>query len=339
MLRLSSILLLAAGSIMAAWFFAPRPSGLNSVEAQEFLLAQREEFAQDRKQPAAQNVSPAAFDGERAMKYLKEICEIGPRMSGSEGMKTQQAVMKKHFEAEGGKVEFQRFKANQKSVKQPIEMANMIVSFWPERQRRVIFCAHYDTRPLADQEEDPRKWREPFLSANDGGSGVAFMMELAHHIKELNIQVGVDFVFFDGEEYILEPGTDKYFFGSEHFASVYKNGRPKHKYLGAILLDMVAGKGARFPKDPNSVMLAGPLVESVWKVAAEQKCKAFAQEHGNVVVDDDHVPLNRGGIPAIDIIDFSYKHWHKLSDVPANCAADPMEQVAKVLTVWVQRVK
>ncbi|MBL8794414.1 MAG: M28 family peptidase [Planctomycetia bacterium] len=324
---------------MAAWIFAPRPTGAPYADAQETQVAQRAEFAQDRNLPKALNVSPAAFDADRAMKYLKEVCDIGPRMSGSEGMKKQQALMQKHFEALGGKVEYQRFKANQKSVKQPIEMANMIVSYWPERTRRVIFCCHYDTRPLADQEEDPRKWREPFVSANDGGSGVAFLMEMAHHIKDLNINVGVDFVFFDGEEYILEPGTDKYFFGSEYFAAAYKNGRQKHKYLGAILLDMIAGKGARFPRDPNSVLLAGPLVDSVWKVAAEFKCNSFVHRDGTIVVDDDHVPLNRGGIPAIDIIDFSYKHWHKLSDTPDNCAPEPMAEVAKVLTVWVQRVK
>src|SRR5207253_9672 len=111
--------------------------------------------------------------------------------------------------------------------------------------RRVILCSHYDTRPIADQEPDERKWREPFLSANDGGSGVAFLMELGRHMKDLPAKVGVDFVFFDGEEYIFERDRDKYFLGSKHFAQTWKGDTERCDYAGAVLLDMIAGKGAR----------------------------------------------------------------------------------------------
>ena len=93
-------------------------------------------------------------------------------MSGTEGMKKQQALLKKHFEERGATVEFQRFTARQESQRKPVDMANLIASWHPERARHVILCAHYDTRPIADQEENIRKWHEPFLSANDGGSGL-----------------------------------------------------------------------------------------------------------------------------------------------------------------------
>ena len=135
-------------------------------------------------------------------------------------MKKQQELIKKHFEDLGAKVQFQNFNAKQNSVKGKIEMTNIIVSFQPDKKRRVILCSHYDTRPIADQEPDPRDWRKPFVSANDGGSGVAFLMELGNHMKDLKTNVGVDFVFFDGEEYIFEtegPNKDRYFFGSEAF--------------------------------------------------------------------------------------------------------------------------
>ena len=220
-------------------------------------------------------------------------------------------------------------------------MANLIARWNPEAARRVILCSHYDTRPIADQEPDRKKWFLPFVSANDGGSGVALMMELAHHMKDLKTQVGVDFVCFDGEEWIFDPGQDgdKYFFGSEHFAEDYKKNKPKHKYIAAILFDMIAGKNAQFPVDRYSQFAAGPLVKDLWSIAAEQKCKAFVPMVNDTEILDDHIALNRGGIPAIDIIDFSYTHWHKLSDVPENCAPEPMEQVARVVTVWLQRVK
>jgi hypothetical protein len=203
----------------------------------------------------------------------------------------------------------------------------------------VILCAHYDTRPIADQEPDRRRWYEPFLSANDGGSGVALLMELAHHMKELKTAVGVDFIFFDGEEYIFNPEQDKYFFGSEYFADTYLKSKPKHRYIAAVLLDLMGGKNARFPHEQNSWLLAGELAQDLWRIAAEQKCRAFEDQPGDQV-NDDHLALNRRTrIPTVDIIDFSYSHWHRLSDLPANCSGDTLYQVARVLTVWLQRLK
>ncbi len=281
------------------------------------------------------------FDAKRAMGYLEAICKIGPRISGTDGMKKQRELIEKHFKDLGATVEYQRFTARQVSRRQPTEMANMIISWHPERARRVILCSHYDTRPIADQEDDRRNWHKPFLSANDGGSGVALLMELGHQMKDLKMQVGVDFVLFDGEEYIFNPSHvdgDHYFFGSEHFAAEYKRGKGKVEYLAAILLDMIAGKTISFPGEAHSLMKAGRLVEEVWKVAQEQKADAFVMEPGPEV-QDDHLALNAAGIPAIDIIDFSYPHWHKLSDTPENCSGRSMAQVARVLSAWLQRVK
>jgi len=294
-----------------------------------------DEFAQDRAPAEA-----TAFDGKRAMGYLEDICKLGPRMSGTESMKKQQDLIKKHFEAQGATVAFQEFSARQVSQPKPVDMANLIASWHPERTRRVILCSHYDTRPIADQEENIRKWHEPFVSANDGGSGVALLMELANHMKDLKTNVGVDFVLFDGEEYIFdpEPGHDKYFFGSEHFAQRYQRERPKHRYLGAVLLDMIAGKNVEIPVEQRSLTQARALVDELWTIAAEQKCTVFQNKVGDDVLDD-HVALNRAGIPAVDLIDFHYPHWHRLSDIPANCSPEGMSQVARVLSIWLQRVK
>ena len=88
-------------------------------------------------------------------------------------------------------------------------------------------------------------------------------MELAHSLKDLKTEVGVDFVFFDGEEYIFDR-EDEYFFGSKHFAREYAKVRRKVTYTGAVLLDMVAGKGATFPVEPNSWLRASRLVKEVW---------------------------------------------------------------------------
>lgn len=295
----------------------------------------RDQFAEDRV-PA--EVKAVPFDGARAMQYLKDLCAIGPRISGGEGMKLQQEMLRKHFEKHGAKVTLQKFDGKQPSRKTAVPMANMIVAWHPDAKRRVIFCGHYDTRPIADQEPLARDWRKPFVSANDGTSTTAFLMELAHHMKDLPVKVGVDFVLFDGEEFINDPQKDVFFLGSERFADRYKREPPEHKYIAAILLDLFAGKDATFPIEENSMLFAGALVEDVWKEAERVGAKSFVFKRGDSVLDD-HIALNRAGIPAIDIIDFRYKHWHRLTDTPEQCSGDKMAEVAKVLTAWVQRVK
>jgi glutaminyl-peptide cyclotransferase len=294
-------------------------------------------FAGDRV-PAANGAKPVAIDQKRVMKYLQDICAIGPRISGSTGMQKQQELIKAHFEGLGAQVKMQRFTARQVSRPAPVDMANLIVSWQPDKKRRVILCSHYDTRPIADQEPDERKWREPFVSANDGGSGVALLMELGHHMKDMKTECGVDFVFFDGEEFIWNRDRDKYFFGSEHFAADWRKTKGGPSYAAAVLLDMVGGKFLRLPVELNSWRRAEKLCREIWDTAAELKCRSFMPELGHEVLDD-HIALQKAGIPAIDIIDFDYRHWHKLSDVPENCSAESLDQVARVLSLWLQRVR
>ncbi len=301
-------------------------------------MAPADEFAQDRAPPKA-NIPP--FDANRALKYLEEICALGTRVSGSKGMEAQQKLLEKHFIAQGAKVTWQNFEGRQKSSRATTPMANLIASWHPDRAVRVIICAHYDTRPRADQETDRRKRQEPFLSANDGGSGAALMMEMARHLKELPCELGIDLVLFDGEEWVLES-EDEYFHGSKHFASEYKKkkGAGKVRYRSAVLLDMIAGKTPAFPVEQNSWWQAAPLVEEIYGIAIELGATCFQpQKFSTTPVLDDHVPLGQAGIPAIDIIDFDYPHWHKVSDTPENCGPEGMNQVARVLLVWLQRAR
>jgi glutaminyl-peptide cyclotransferase len=334
--RLATISIVVLAVFLALGVFRVYRTGAESVEPVLQEKRERDAFAQDRE-PAPQ-AAAVAFDGGRAMTYLKQICKLGPRMSGTEAMKKQIDMVKKHFEDLGGKVELQNFSSRQVGQKQPVDMTNVIVRWFPDRTRRVILCSHYDTRPIADQEDDERKWHEPFISANDGGSGVAFLMEMAHHMKDLKTEVGVDFVLFDGEEYIFQPKRDKYFFGSEHFAKRYKQDRPNYKYIGAVLLDMIAGKTAHFPAEQHSYNMAQSLVEDLWRIAEDQKSRFFLNRLGQSV-QDDHLALISAGIPAVDLIDFDYPHWHRLTDTPENCSADPMIDICKVLTVWMQKIK
>ena len=306
-------------------------------------------FAEDRlpRPGAAKDPNPTPFDGERGIKYLKQLCDIGTRISGSDGMKKQQEFLIKHFEGLGGTVTKQEFQAKQTSRRDKVDMTNLIVSWFPDRKSRIILCCHYDTRPSADQEADPRRWGKPFISANDGTSGVAFMMELANHMKDFPTGVGVDFVFFDGEEYVFTgpaAGDDRYFFGSEYFASEYtaKKAKLPYTYTAAILFDLCMHDGARLAIEGHSWKGAKALVTDIWGIAETNGAKSFRFERGFGRADDvldDHLALLNAGIPAIDIIDFDYKHWHLLSDTPDKCSAAQMTSVASVITTWLKSKK
>ena len=306
-------------------------------------------FAEDRVPKPGDpktEAKPNPVDGERAMKYLRQLCDLGPRVSGSEGMKKQRELLDKHFEGLGGKVARQEFAARQPSQKAEVALVNTVVSWNPERKSRIILCAHYDTRPLADQEANPNNWAKAFASANDGTSGVALLMELAHHMKDFPTTVGVDFVLFDGEEYVFtgpERQGDKYFLGSEYFAADYaKNLKAKKlpfKYTAAILFDLFAHPNAKLNIEGFSWDNSRELVTEVWRAAEANRAKSFKFARGfdrAIHVSDDHVPLQNAGIPAIDIVDFDYADWHKLSDTPAKCSGAQIAEVGGVVLAWLK---
>jgi glutaminyl-peptide cyclotransferase len=340
--RLAPVLAVAC-VLLLAWMLIMPYVGTNARQTEKAAdpTRVRDQFAAGAVAAPA-DARPVPFDGKLALGHIRDLCKMGPRISGTAAMKKQQALIKDHFEKLGAKVELQRFMAKQVSRPAPVEMANIIISWHPDRDRRVLICSHYDTRPLADQERDRKDWDKPFVSANDGTSGLAWMMELGRHVKQMRLEVGLDFVLFDGEEYVFEGGgpnaRDKYFFGSEHFADQYRRSPPKHAYAAGILLDLFAGKDAVYPIEQNSWLSAGPVVQQVWGVAKELGVTAFQDRRGDNVLDD-HIALNRAGIPTVDVIDFSYPHWHRLSDVPDQCSAESLENVSKVLTVWLQRAR
>jgi glutaminyl-peptide cyclotransferase len=288
------------------------------------------------------------FDAERAHKYLKQLCDLGPRVSATDGMAKQIDLLTKHFEAHGATVERQEFEAKQYSRRDKVKMTNLIASWHPERKRRVMLCSHYDTRPIAHEERNQNEWRKPFLSANDGTSGVAMFMELAHHAKDLSAAVGVDFVCFDGEEYIFEKDgfggqpADRFFFGSDHFAEKYVAtiATRKFQYEAAVLYDLFAHRGAKFEVEGNSWEKSDKLASQFWKVALDRRAKSFVNAIGRPI-QDDHLALHRAGIPAIDIIDLDgyEKHWHKLSDTPDKVDPQQMAEVAGVTAAWLQGLK
>jgi len=277
---------------------------------------------------------PPPFDGQRAFADLKAVCDIGPRISGAEGMAKQQKLLVDHFTALGAKCAFQEFDVAHPESGSPVRLKNLIVSWQPESTERVLIACHYDTRPYPDREPLPRNRKAAFIGANDGGSGVALLMELGRQMSTLKPRYGVDFVFFDAEELIYNSDRDKYFLGSEYFARNYVDSPPGHRYVAGVVLDMVADKDLRIYYEVYSLRYARAVTDSVWAAADRIGAKQFMARR-KYEVRDDHLPLNEiAKIPTCDVIDFDYPHWHTRNDIPANCSAESLAVVGRVMLAW-----
>jgi hypothetical protein len=302
--------------------------------------------AWQRPVPSKLTLADIPFDGQRAYRYLKEICAIGPRVSATEGMHRQQAYLKDHFEKLGGKVTLQEFEARHPLQNgNKVKLANLIVSWHPEKTDRILLCAHYDTRPFPDQ--DPVNPQGVFIGANDGGSGTALLCELAHSMPGLKCKYGVDFVLFDGEELVYDGQRDPYFLGSEHFAREYAMQPPQHRYRCGVLLDMVADTYLEIYRETNSMRTTQTrqIVNDIWSVARDLGVREFIPRTQHEV-RDDHLALNNiARTPSIDIIDFDYptsrgpNYWHTTQDIPENCSPLSLAKVGWVLKTWLERVK
>ncbi len=277
------------------------------------------------------------FNGARAYEYLNELCALGPRASGSQGMSAQQQLLTEHFQKLGAKVRLQKFPFRHPSTGAAVAMANMIVEWQPERPERVLLCTHYDTRPFPDQ--DPVNRRGTFLGANDGASGTALLMELGHSTANLKGKLGVDFVLFDAEEFIFQEGRDPYFKGAEYFANEYAKTQHPYRYRWAVLLDMVGDADLQIYPDRQSLSWedSRPLVGQIWDTARRLGVREFVAGKRYDVLDD-HIKLHEiGGIPSCDIIDFNYPPWHTQGDTPERCSALSLAKVGWVLEEWLKQ--
>jgi glutaminyl-peptide cyclotransferase len=299
------------------------------------------------QKPAASKLKTAdiPINGERAYQILKEICAIGPRVAGTDGMRRQQAMLKAHFEKLGGRVSLQEFTARHPQDGKAVPMANLIVQWHPERKERILLCAHYDTRPFPDQ--DPVDRRGIFVGANDGASGAALFCELAYSMPELKTNYGVDFVLFDGEELVYDGQRDPYFLGSEHFAREYVANPPPYRYRCGVLLDMIGDANLQIYQEVNSLRTPEQkqVVNDIWGVARSLGVREFVARPMHEV-RDDHLALNDiARIPSIDIIDFDYpaprqgNYWHTTQDIPERCSPLSLAKVGWVLKTWLERVK
>jgi hypothetical protein len=264
------------------------------------------------------------FNGERAFKDLNAQMVIGNRIPGTEAHRECKAFLLKELKSNADSVEEQRFTVRQGS--KTILMSNLIARFNPSATRKILLCAHWDTRPFSDQALTPEQKKLPVPGANDAASGVAVLTELARLFKSKAPAVGVVIVLFDGEDYGKNDAN--MLLGSKYFAKNHSGER----YDGAVLLDMIGDKDLQIFREQNSEDNAKWLNDRIWKIASDLGYSNSFKDQIKYSMLDDHIPLQEAGIPAVDLIDFDYAYWHTPDDTTDKCSARSLKMVGEVIS-------
>ena len=266
-------------------------------------------------------------DGARALERVRFQVASGSRVSGTPGNTAVREWIAGELGRLGGSVERQAFPDTVAGVAYPL--VNVIGRFGPAGGRRVALFAHFDTRPWCDQDTAALARERPVPGANDAGSGVAVLLEVAELMRRRAPRVGVDLVFLDGEDLGRPTAPDDYCRGSRGYAKRLPSAGDPGRPMAGFLFDMVGDKNLGIYDEGNSALRATNLVELVHEAAQATRATHF---HPNVryTLIDDHVPLLDAGLPAIDLIDFDYPAWHTSRDLPDQVSAESLAEVSRV---------
>jgi Zn-dependent M28 family amino/carboxypeptidase len=266
-------------------------------------------------------------DGARAQARVVRQVEFGPRIPGTPGHAAMTAWLEGELARLGGRVERQAF--TDSTLGRPLALVNFIARFGPARGRRIALAAHYDTRPWCDQDPDSANRRRPLPGANDAGSGVAVLLEVAELMHRRAPPVGVDLVFFDGEDQGRASQPQEFSLGARGYAARLPAPGDQARPVAAFVFDMVGDKDLEIFPELQSSQRAANLCATVWDAARATSARGF-REQPRYAITDDHVPLLEAGLPAADIIDFDYPAWHTLGDRPDQTSATSLAEVSRV---------
>ncbi|RKZ18480.1 hypothetical protein DRQ53_00135 [bacterium] len=273
----------------------------------------------------------AGFDQEFAWSCLLKQVEFGPRNPGSEGHEACLDWLVQELSARTDRLYPHTFVLADPYGEGSLQLTNLRASFGPTTGVRVAFAAHWDSRPRADREVPPAM-QTAIDGANDGASGVAVLLALADWMAGNPPPIGVDLVFFDGEDYGMEGDQANYLIGSRRFAADFPDWRP----AALVLLDMVGDRDLRIPMEGYSRVHSSELLQVVFNRALSLGLEAFEPVEGPAVLDD-HTPFLARGIAAIDLIDMDYAPWHTLRDLPDQCDPDSLGQVGRLLVALIEQ--
>lgn len=272
------------------------------------------------------------FDGDQALAYVQQQLAFGPRVPNTEGHRRTGDWLLQELTTRADTVEVQAW-THYTGRGDTLALRNFLARFRPEATERVLFLAHWDTRPAADRSANLADQRRPVPGANDGASGVAVLLGVADALHARPPAVGVDLLFVDGEDWGDFADTTESLIGARYFAAHLP---PGYQPLFGVLFDMVGDRDLQIYWEGYSEAYAREVVERVWATAERIG-------HGRVFLPgvrhtliDDHVPLQHAGLRVIDVIDFDYPYWHTTEDTIDKVAAASLAAVGDVAIALVR---
>ncbi len=251
------------------------------------------------------------FSGDSAYRFVEQQVRFGPRVPNTPSHEKAGGFLVARLKQYGARVIEQDFEATTYDHER-LRLKNIIASFNPQMKKRILLAAHWDTRPFADK--DLNHQDGPFDGANDGASGVGVLLEVARHLgSELKPTVGVDIIFFDGEDWGEPEGqtppelpagqTSWWCLGSQYWAE-NKHLKNYSAHYG-ILLDMVGAGRSQFYREGVSLEYAGQTVKKVWDMAGKLGYSDYFVKQNVAGITDDHLFINQiAKIPMIDIVHY-----------------------------------
>jgi hypothetical protein len=262
---------------------------------------------------------PSTFSGEQALQHAVAQMQFVPRHTGTEGWRQCGDYILSQLSAQGWETEEQPFTYMETNCRNLIGKRGS--------GPLLIIGAHYDSRRRADHDPDPAKRTQPVPAANDGASGVAVLLELARILNPDTLGRTIWLVAFDAEDNGGLDGWD-WIIGSRHFVSVL-NQTPQ----GMVLVDMIGDADQQIYYEYNS---HAAMSQNIWQTASDLGYTSLIPEYRHSMIDD-HIPFVEEGIPAVDLIDFDYPHWHTTHDTMDKISAESLEVVGRTLEEWLLR--
>lgn len=285
-----------------------------------------------------------SFSADSIYTQVENQVSFGPRNPNSEAAGKTKKYLVDYLSRFAEKVEVQDFSYTGYD-NEKLNLSNIIAKFNVKSDKRIILCAHWDSRPRAEEDKIEANKNKPIPGANDGASGVGVLLEIARILKTKPVDYGIDIILFDGEDYGNQSDLNNFCLGSKYFST----SKPAdYNPAFAVLLDLVGDKEARFRKEQLSLEYAADIVEMVWDVAAKTGAKSFLTSTSGGIYDD-HIPLNQAGIKAVNIVDAELigadsdnprrNYWHTQNDTMENISKETLGEVAKVMLHLIYSLK
>jgi spermidine synthase len=283
--------------------------------------------------------SDGAKAGDELLALIEQQLRYGPRFPGADGHRREQTFLEAEMTSLTPTVNVQSWQ-HTGSTGKTYDLKNIIARFNPDRTKRILLGTHYDTKRLADK--DPDHPDQPVPGANDAASGAAVLVELARALsRHAAPNVGVDIVFFDGEEGDPHQGSDYSRWqplGSSYFAEHLSDIYGRHKPQSGVVLDMVCDKDLHLLKEQSSLKSTRAEVDRFWTLGQTLNKGVFSNA-ATVTIHDDHTPLDRAGIPSFLVIDLGYPPFHTSKDTADKCSARSLETVLRTTLGYIYSSK